>query len=65
MLFTELYARWPGRVRDARVFRRSGLQERLRNNMIRHNQHIVGDCAYPLRKYLLAPYKGGSTVAQP
>lgn len=57
---THAYAGWPGSVHDARVFRRSKLMEKLENNVEEvcpEGTFILGDAAYPLRSYLLVPFK--------
>ncbi|XP_033749184.1 protein ANTAGONIST OF LIKE HETEROCHROMATIN PROTEIN 1-like [Pecten maximus] len=53
--FTDIYCGWPGRVNDARVFRNSHLCENL-HVMVGQN-HIIGDCAYPLSRFLMKPYR--------
>ena len=62
--FTDLVCGWPGSVHDARVFRNSPLADMLPN--LPQHKHIVGDSAYPLRTYLLVPYKdnGHLTASQ-
>lgn len=57
MQFTNIYIGLPGRMHDARVFRNSPLCEMLNNNILPPNQHLLGDSAYPLSKYLLTPFK--------
>ncbi|XP_053595504.1 putative nuclease HARBI1 [Microplitis demolitor] len=50
----------PGRAHDASVFRSSTLFTRLadaENPLLRPNQHILGDSAYPLMVNLLTPFK--------
>ena len=61
-LFTDVYAGWPGRVHDARVFRNSPLSEHLPT--LPPDHHRIGDSAYPLTPSLMVPYKGALTPAQ-
>lgn len=58
LLFLDFYAGWPGSVHDARVFRMSTLEERLSAGLLDRHHHIIGDSAYPLKPYLMAPFKG-------
>lgn len=55
----------PGKSHDARVFKLSFISNEL-PNICQNNFHILGDNAYPLREYLLSPYKdfGALTRAQ-
>lgn len=47
----------PGRMHDARVFRRSEIFERLTHHLLPPDYHIIGDAAYPLSVNLLTPYR--------
>ncbi|XP_074101041.1 uncharacterized protein LOC141528733 [Cotesia typhae] len=50
----------PGRAHEASVFRSSPLFTRLTdagNPLLRPNQHILGDSAYPLMMNILTPFK--------
>ncbi|KAJ8930821.1 hypothetical protein NQ314_016353 [Rhamnusium bicolor] len=50
----------PGRMHDARVFRRSSLYQSIINEddpLIRPENHIIGDCAYPLLQEVLTPFR--------
>lgn len=50
----------PGRMHDARVFRNSLLFQKLidqQNPLLQRNQHLIGDCAYPLMINLMTPFR--------
>lgn len=58
--FIDVFIGMPGRMHDARVFRRSELFARLKNAenpLLPSNMHILGDCAYPLMKNLMTPFR--------
>ena len=58
MKFTNVYTGWPGCVHDARVLRNSALyREAEAGNLILRDHHIFGDSAYPLRNWLVTPFK--------
>lgn len=53
--FTQVLAGWPGSCHDARVLRNSYLWE---NGIhLCGNGHLLGDGAYPLRTWLITPYR--------
>ncbi len=60
----------PGKDHDAQVFRASDLWfesgERVESMFASAEYHIVGDAAYPIKSYLLKPYRdtGGLTQGQ-
>ena len=52
------YTGWPGCVHDARVLRNSGLYQKAENGeMFIQDHFIIGDDAYPLRNWLITPFK--------
>lgn len=56
MIFTDVFAGFPGSCHDARVLRNSDLWEdglQLCNNV----NNILADAAYPLRRWLMTPYR--------
>ncbi|KAE8746937.1 hypothetical protein FOCC_FOCC006357 [Frankliniella occidentalis] len=55
----DIFIGQPGSVNDARVFRRSPLAHCLftRDDMMRADEHLVGDQAYALTNKLLVPYR--------
>lgn len=70
--FTDVFAGWPGRSHDARVFSRSTIGNRVLNSTLVPGQNtlartingqaiepfLIGDPAYPLCKQLLKDYSG-------
>lgn len=44
-------------MHDARIFRKSGIYNKLTGSQISQDMHILGDCAYPLQLHLLTPYR--------
>lgn len=57
MRFVDVFAGYPGSVHDARVFKESPLFEMLERKGIVKEGHLLGDAAYPLKTYLLTPYR--------
>lgn len=50
----------PGKMHDARVFRNSRLFQMLmdqENPILQREQHLIGDCAYPLMLNLMTPFR--------
>ncbi|XP_065448109.1 uncharacterized protein LOC135982985 [Chrysemys picta bellii] len=73
--FTNINVGWPGKVHDARVFRNSGLFQKLEEGTCFLDQKItvgdveipiiiLGDPAYPLMPWLMKPYKGSLDSSQ-
>lgn len=58
-LFRDVFIGWPGRSHDARTFTNSPIFTMLDNqpSLLPHNYFIVGDSAYPLKVYLMTPFK--------
>lgn len=56
MLFSKVFTGSPGSGHDSRVLRNSDLwySDQAKFNA---NYHILGDSAYPLRKWLLTPFR--------
>ena len=60
MRFTNVYAGWPSSVHDARIFRNSTLYNRCEPNynyLFPEETYLVGDKAYPLKMWLMTPYR--------
>ncbi|XP_062583073.1 putative nuclease HARBI1 [Saccostrea cucullata] len=53
--FSNCFIGWPGSVHDARVLKNSDLWNEGQNICADH--HILGDGAYPLKNWLLTPYR--------
>ena len=47
---------WPGSMHDARIFRLSQVGKKLEREGL-HTYHILGDSAYPLKPYLIVPFR--------
>ncbi|XP_053203851.1 putative nuclease HARBI1 [Panonychus citri] len=63
MKFIHLNARWPGITHDSRVFKDSEPFYILESDE-RYEGHLLGDSAYPCKKYLLTPLSNPSTLAE-
>ena len=60
MKFRHVFCGFPGSVRDAWVLRNFPLfvdAERGRDLLFPSNSHLIGDIAYPLKPWILTPYK--------
>ncbi|VEN47156.1 unnamed protein product, partial [Callosobruchus maculatus] len=61
-LFTYIFVGFPGRAHDARVFSHSALFRNVGENGHRLfpdvQTHLIGDSAFPLKQWLMVPYKG-------
>ncbi|KAH7948688.1 hypothetical protein HPB49_000861 [Dermacentor silvarum] len=47
----------PSKIHDSRIFRKSRLAERLPGICCFGKFHVLGDAAYPLRDYLITPFR--------
>ena len=68
MLFIDAFAGWPGSCHDGRVLRNFPIFEKVSDTCDRHfpgNSNILGDSAYPLKKWLLTPFKTTGNLTQP
>lgn len=59
----------PGKVHDSRVFKLSFISAKLPQMCVSegsapYQYHLVGDGAYPLREYLMTPYKDYGNIQQ-
>lgn len=55
MIFTDIYCGWPGSTHDARMWKESPLYQKLKNNLIDEELHLLGDSAYPLDLFMMVP----------
>ena len=66
MVFTDVYCGWPGAVHDARVLRNSPLHqaaEFLPNDTFPGESYLIGDCAYPLKTWLITGFKENGNLS--
>ena len=65
MLIRHAYTGWPGSTHDARVLRHSSLYELGGNsNKIAQNKYILADSAYPIREWLITPFRDNGHLHQ-
>ena len=58
MMITNTYVGWPGSTHDARVLRNSKLYDEADAcHMFQPGCYIIGDGAYPLRNWLITPFR--------
>ena len=63
MVITSVYTGWPGCVHDARVLRNSMLYDQAEEgNLFGPDKFIIGDSAYPLRRWLDAPFRNAGNL---
>lgn len=66
MKFIDVFAGWPGRSHDARIFRCSTIGQTIINNpssILPNSSYILGDGAYPLTEGLMTPYKDNGNLS--
>ncbi|XP_060859768.1 uncharacterized protein LOC132936967 [Metopolophium dirhodum] len=66
MKFIDVFAGWPGRSHDARIFRCSIIGQTIINNpssILPNSCYILGDGAYPLAEGLMIPYKDNGNLS--
>uniref|UniRef100_A0ABM0MDV0 Nuclease HARBI1-like n=1 Tax=Saccoglossus kowalevskii TaxID=10224 RepID=A0ABM0MDV0_SACKO len=65
LLITHAYTGWPGSAHDARVLRNSSIYGEA-NNIINDDHYLIGDSVYPLRHWLVTPFRnnGQLTIQQ-
>lgn len=64
LFFIDIDIRWPGSVHDARVLRTSDLHANV-ETLFPNNYYLVGDPAYPLKSWLMRPYKKLHRLTRP
>lgn len=66
--FIDIFTGIPGKVHDSRVLKMSPISSQLQNicceNAGENKYHIIGDGAYPIRPWLLTPFKDYGTLTQ-
>ena len=63
MLIRHAHTGWPGSTHDARFLRPSSLYELGGNsNKIAQNKYILADSAYPIREWLVTPFRDNGTL---
>ncbi|KAJ8910962.1 hypothetical protein NQ315_003655 [Exocentrus adspersus] len=58
--FINVYSGWPGSVHDARVWQASKICQMLEDDprsLLLPNTYLLGNSAYPLKRYLIVPFK--------
>ncbi|KAK3107927.1 hypothetical protein FSP39_025458, partial [Pinctada imbricata] len=60
--FTDINCGWPGRLNEARVFRNSNACK-FQSQLCGQN-HLIGDGAYPLSRFLMKPYRESPNLTQ-
>jgi len=61
--FLDVFTGPPSKIHDARVFKLSFISNML-PDICRNEWHILGDAAYPLKKYLITPYRDYGNLTQ-
>lgn len=63
-LFLDVYAGEAGSIHDARLYKKSDIYEKIRNNLITfpENSHLIGDLAYPLSRTLLVGFRDNGNL---
>lgn len=64
-LFMDAFTGIPSKIHDARVFKLSFISKKL-PNICQRRWHILGDAAYPLKTWLMTPFRdyGNLTAAE-
>ena len=67
MQFTDAFCDYRGSVHDARVFRNSPFfqdAEANPDNLFPRNTHLLGDSAYPLKSWVLTPFRDNGCLTR-
>ncbi|XP_064485996.1 putative nuclease HARBI1 [Ornithodoros turicata] len=62
--FLDISSGYPSKIHDARVFDLSDISRRLPSVCEQNRYHLLGDAAYPLREYLITPYKDYGNLSE-
>ena len=62
-MFLDVFTGAPSKVHDARIFKLSFISTLL-PNACGDQWHILGDAAYPLKKYLITPYRNYGNLTE-
>ncbi|XP_018566981.1 putative nuclease HARBI1 [Anoplophora glabripennis] len=63
--FIDVSCGWPGSMHDARMWQESPLYEKLSSfNFIPANSHLLGDSAYPIKTFIMVPFKDNGHLTQ-
>ncbi|XP_041347098.1 putative nuclease HARBI1 isoform X1 [Gigantopelta aegis] len=52
----DVVARWPGSTHDSRILTNSGLHQLFEHHRVPVSCHLLGDSAYPCRRWILTPF---------
>jgi hypothetical protein len=65
MCIISAYSGWPGCTHDARLLRNSHLYHKAEAGTLSiHEHHLLADNAYPLRNWLISPFKNYGHLSQ-
>ena len=63
--FINVYCGWPGSVHNAKMWQHSQLYRKLEevpHSMLPSGCYLLGDCAYPIKPYMIVPFKDNGTL---
>jgi len=65
LLINNAYVGWPGSTHDARVLRNSMFHNEAEQGMnISRGNFLIGDGAYPLKRWLMTPYRDNGHLTE-
>lgn len=59
--FLDVYTGVPSKIHDSRIFKLSFISKEI-SDICKSKYHLLGDAAYPIREYLLTPYRNYGTL---